>query len=82
MDQEKPVIDIDISIYNGSRYESYGDLSFNITDNYSSDSDLKVYLSLNEKANISLFSPFELSLSSLTDGDYEFYLYVFKYTTS
>ncbi|MHA1954128.1 MAG: hypothetical protein ACW96U_09320, partial [Candidatus Heimdallarchaeaceae archaeon] len=75
VDLEAPIIDIDISIYNNSRYLESQVFIFNITDNYVSGSDLTVLISIDGKANEPLNNPYQLALTFFDDGQHSFYLY-------
>ena len=76
VDITAPVISSSINNYNNSRYENTEVFSFTVSDNYISNGDLIVLLSLDGKANQTLSEPFLLSLLFLEDGFHYFVLYV------
>jgi len=76
VDIESPVIGGSILTYNNSRFENTEVFSFTISDNYISNGDLIVLISIDGKANQTLYVPFELALLYLEDGFHYFVLYV------
>jgi hypothetical protein len=77
IDQEDPTIDNSINNYDGKRFLTSDIFDFILSDNFTSSDDLEVYYSINGGDNISLTSPYDLSLSFFSDGDYTLTLYVF-----
>ncbi len=77
IDQENPFIDPSILDYEDERFKNSEVLNFILTDNATLPGDLYVLVSIDGQTNITLISPFELDLSSFSDGYHNFTLYVF-----
>jgi hypothetical protein len=86
LDQEAPIIDSSIYNYNDTIFLPSTIFTFVLSDNYTLNSDLIVKYSINNGVNNTLFTPFQLPLSSFYDGNYNLTLYVFdianNYATS